>query len=281
MIQVQSQSKSVFSVIKIAASIFAGLVFALHSPGASAQGKLKRFSEFSDTQQISIDHSAWDKFLKTYIVELEDQRTIFKYADVTGGDKKSLENYLASLEGIDTKKLTKPQAYAYWVNFYNALTIKVVLDGYPVKSIKDLGLFKRGPWSKDFVKVSGAKLSLDNLEHGILRAFWSDPRTHYAVNCASYGCPNLQDTAFTAENTDALLTKGATEFINHPRGIDVSDKGKVKASSIYSWFQVDFGDSEEKVLEHVRLYASETLKERLSGKTKIDSYDYGWELNEK
>ena len=271
------------NLYKVALTIAGGILMAflvLGPSNAAAQSKLKKFGEFSDEQTVSVDHSEWNRILQAYIVELEDARTIFKYGDVTDADKKALSDYVNNLEAVDTSDLTKEQAYAYWVNFYNALTIEVVLDGYPVKSIKDLDIFKRGPWHQKLAKVRGVDLTLNNVEHDILRAHWSDPRTHYAVNCASYGCPNLQAVAFTVENTDELLTKGALEFINHERGIFVSDAGSVRASSIYKWYQVDFGDSDEKVLEHVRQYANDDLKAKLEGKTKIDSFEYGWLLNE-
>ena len=100
----------------------------------------------------------------------------------------------------------KKEQLAYWINLYNSLTIKVVLEHYPVKSIKEIklsGIFKPGPWKKELVIIEGKKLSLDNIEHDILRPIWKDNRVHYAVNCASIGCPNLQNSAFTAKNSDS------------------------------------------------------------------------------
>jgi len=181
---------------------------------------------------------------------------------------------------VKTAKLTKAEAYAYWVNLYNALTVEVILKDYPVSSIRRIG-FPIGPWGRKLIRVNGKRLTLNNIEHDILRAAWTEPRTHYAVNCASYGCPNLLASAFTPENTEDMLQKAALDFINHPRGISVAENGKITASTIYKWYQVDFGDTEQGVLEHVRLFANDELLAKLEGKTKIDKYEYGWELNEK
>ncbi len=253
------------------------LLVASTMTSASAQGKMARYGEFAAEPAV-IDHSAFNSFLQTYVSESADGRTILNYAGVSSEDRRALQDYLEVLEDTDPATLTKAQAYAYWVNLYNALTVEVILDRYPLDSIRDIS-FGLGPWGKKLVRVSGKKISLNNIEHDILRVFWSDPRTHYAVNCASFGCPNLQAVAFTAENTEELLEKGAREYVNHPRGVSVDDNGDVTVSSIYNWYQVDFGDSAQGVLDHVRIYAEPELAAKLEGKTKIDGYDYDWALN--
>ncbi len=247
---------------------------------ASAQGKLARFGEFAPEATAKYDHSTFDGFLGKYIATTDDNRTIVNYKSVSQEDAQQLENYIDQLEATDVKTLSKAQAYVYWINFYNALTIKVILDEYPLSSIKKIN-FGFGPWGKKLARVNGVRITLNNIEHDILRAHWSDPRTHYSVNCASYGCPNLQPVAYTVDNVEELLEKGAIDFINHPRGISVDANGNIQASSIYEWYQVDFGDSEQGVLEHVRKYASEDLLAKLDGKNDIARFDYGWDLNEK
>ena len=135
----------------------------------------------------------------------------------------------------------------------------MVLEHYPVKSIKDIklsGILKSGPWKKELISIEDIKLSLDNIEHNILRPIWKDNRVHYAVNCASIGCPNLQNSAFTSVNTENLLNQGAKDYINHSRGVQLN-KNVLKTSSIYKWFKEDFGDSENSLL-----------------------YGYDWSLNE-
>jgi hypothetical protein len=151
-----------------------------------------------------------------------------------------------------------------------------------VESIKDIdispGFFSVGPWDKKLVTVEGKELSLNDIEHRILRPLWQDPRIHYAVNCASLGCPNLRRQAYTATTAEEMLRKGAREYINHPRGAKVK-KGDLIVSSIYNWFEEDFGGSEAAVIDHLTQYAAPKLKSRLDGINSIDDYRYDWSLN--
>ena len=145
--------------------------------------------------------------------------------------------------------LNRGEQLAYWINFYNALTVQVILDHYPTDSILDIkispGFFSIGPWDKKLVTVEGEELSLNDMEHRILRPIWRDPRIHYGVNCASIGCPNLLTTAYTADNVDGLLTENAVAYVNHPRGASLQN-GALTVSSIYDWFEEDFGGNEDR-----------------------------------
>ena len=158
-----------------------------------------------------------------------------------------------------------------------------MLDHYPVDGIRDIdispGLFADGPWDKKLVEIEGEDVSLNDIEHRILRPIWRDPRIHYAVNCASIGCSNLRPTAFTAANSDALLTAAAQAYVNHPRGARVED-GKLIVSSIYVWFQEDFGGNDAGVIRHLIRYAAAGLGTRLAGVTSIHTHDYDWGLND-
>ena len=154
-----------------------------------------------------------------------------RYGDVTKTDKGALDGYIARLEKLPISDYGRNAQKACWINLYNALTVKVVLDHFPVKSIKDIslssglfgGLFGGGPWEAKLATVEGEKVSLDDIEHRILRPIWRDNRVHYAVNCASIGCPNLQAEPFTAENLERLLDRGAREYVNHSRGVAFAD----------------------------------------------------------
>lgn len=204
-------------------------------------------------------------------------------------DLKRLSGYLSYLQSLKPSAMSRGQAFAFWVNLYNAATLKVVLDNYPVKSIRDIKStgtslldFKAfiGPWRTKLATVEGKDLSLDDIEHGILRPRFKDPRVHYAVNCASLGCPNLKLTPWTAEKLDADLNAATAAFINHPQGVKVHPGGKLTVSSIYIWFQEDFGGSEQGVLEHLRKYARPPLAQKLRGKAAIASDNYDWTLND-
>ncbi len=227
-----------------------------------------------------LDHSEWSALLSKYIDEREGLN-YFAYGEVSDEDYDRLEVYLDELQDTSVTELTHEQRFAYWINLYNALTVWVILEHYPVDSIRNIsfGLFTRGPWKEELVTVQNVELTLDNIEHDILRPFYEDNRIHYAVNCASIGCPNLQSVAFTADNLEHLLEKAAGEYVNHPRGVRVDD-GELIVSSIYDWYREDFGDSELALIEHLSNYASDELKSELSQFEEIDDYDYDWALNE-
>ena len=250
---------------------------------ASAGDLDQFFSTNNPNATMTVDHNAWDRIVSAYVVPSADRINRFAYGRVSAADRKALKAYLASLQAVKVTALKRDEQRAFWINLYNALTIDVVLDHYPVKSIKEISLggsfFVSGPWAKPLVTVEGRTLSLDNIEHDILRKVWQDPRVHYAVNCASMGCPNLMAKAFTAANLDQMLTQGAHDYINHPRGVRVSGS-KVTLSRIYSWYRSDFGSSDSELLRHVAGFAEPALKKQLAGIDTIAGYDYDWSLNE-
>lgn len=241
------------------------------------------WDEHNPNSTMTVDHGAWTTFLQSYVTQDPKEINRFDYHGVTAQDRSYLDSYLESLTGVEVTSLSRPSQKPFWINLYNALTIQVVLDHYPVDSIKDIdispGFFSSGPWDKKLVTIEGQELSLNNIEHRILRPIWKDPRIHYAVNCASMGCPNLQRKAFTAENTDDLLDKAAREYINHPRGVNI-ENGELVVSSIYDWFQEDFGGSEAGVIEHLMQYADPGLKQKLQVFDDIDDDRYDWSLND-
>jgi hypothetical protein len=241
---------------------------------------------FTDKSTALINHSAWDGLLKTYVVVGSDGLNRFDYAALKAKDQPTLKAYIKALEAEQPTKLGRDEAFAYWANLYNAKTVDIVLDAYPVKSIKDIKLgggllaaVTGGPWKAKSMKVNGIELSLDDIEHTIMRPVFKDPRVHYAVNCASVGCPNLGTEAFTGPMLDQQLTAAAAAYINSPRGLRVDADG-VTASSIYDWFVADFGGHAKGVLTHAKRYASDALKAKLEGISEIEDYDYDWSLND-
>ena len=130
------------------------------------------------------------------------------------------------------------------------------------------------------MNINDESLSLNDIEHRILRPIWQDARLHYAVNCASIGCPNLATTAYTADNVNEMLDAAAVAYINHPRGVTVNN-GRLKISSIYDWFAIDFGDNEAAIIAHLQQYANEELRAQLNEIADISDYDYDWSLNDK
>ena len=231
----------------------------------------------------TIDHSEWSAFLSRYLTVRDSAPNRMAYDQVSAADKKRLDDYLSSLSAVSISRYSRDEQRAYWINLYNALTVHVVLEHYPVESIRDIsispGFFSVGPWGKKLISVEGEQLSLDDIEHRILRPIWKDPRIHYAVNCASLGCPSLMAQAFTASNTDELLDRGAKGFINSSHGARFDDSNRLTVSSIYDWYQEDFGGNEAGVVAHLRAYALAPLAAKLATVDQVYDYDYDWSLN--
>jgi len=271
-----------------AARIVAVLVLVLPLAGfGSIEGLLApskdiwpRWASADPASTAEIDHGKWSAFLQKYLVQGEVNR--IRYGKVTSADRQALQRYIVGLASLPITKYNRAQQLAYWIDLYNATTVELVLAHYPIKSIRDIdispGWFTSGPWDKDLLMIEGQRVSLNDIEHRILRPIWNDPRLHYALNCASLSCPNLAPVAFTAENEDRLLEQGARDFING-RAVTLTG-GRLIVSSIYDWFTEDFGGSETGVLDHLRKYAAPPLAAQLAARHKIDGDAYDWRLND-
>jgi hypothetical protein len=257
-----------------------GAVPAFSAPKAEPWARWERDDP---TSAIVVDHTAWGTFLGRYLQMGGDGIARVDYGAVTAEDRGGLEDYLARLSAVPVTRLARDEQMAFWINLYNALTVDVVLDHYPVASIRDIaispGLFSHGPWGKKLITVEGEPLSLDDIEHRILRPIWRDPRIHYAVNCASLGCPNLQPEPFTAKELGRTLDLAARAFVNHPRGMRIVG-GALHVSSIYVWFDEDFGDGEQGVIRHLMAYADPPLAMELQQLDAIEGDSYDWRLND-
>lgn len=236
-----------------------------------------------DASTAVIDHGTWDRVLHAYAHLGPDSIVRVAYGLVSPAEHEVLHQDLAQLASLPISGYSRREQLAFWIDLYNELTVNFVLDHYPVSGIKETsflpGLFSETPWSRKLITIEGEKLSLDDIEHRILRPGWRDPRIHYALNCASLGCPNLQPTAFTAANTEELLERGARDYVNSPRGASIAD-GQLAVSSIYVWYQADFGGTDAAVIAHLRHYATPNLARALSGVTQISSNHYDWSLND-
>ncbi len=256
-------------------------IMLLSLSSAAAESPADDFKAFSRGSAVTVDHSTWGTLLETYIDDAHPSGiNLFNYVAVTPADRRNLDSYLKDLQQIDVTGLDKDEQMAYWINLYNALTIKVILDYYPVDSIRDISLpgSRGGPWKAALVTVGGVDLSLNDIEHGILRPIWGDPRIHYAVNCASMGCPNLASKPYTGENLDTMLNDAARSYINHPRGVD-RDGRRLRLSSIYNWYKEDFGNRDELEV-HLLQYADPESSEEIRGASGSIKYGYDWDLNE-
>nr|WP_321360340.1 DUF547 domain-containing protein [uncultured Hyphomonas sp.] len=225
------------------------------------------------------DHAAWTCLLTKYVQPGTDGINRVDYAAFkhNAADRATLDAYIAGFAGMDLSG-TDADTFAAWANLYNAVTVRYILEKYPTGSIRDGYLFG-GPWKKIKVNAGGQTVSLDEIEHGILRPRFHTPLVHYAINCAALSCPNLQTKAWQGATLDEDLAVAARTYINDPRGVTPTPRG-LKVSSIYDWFEADFGGSKRAVIDHLLKYADVGLAEEIRSNPHIRTYDYDWSLND-
>ena len=283
-------SKDVTRRSRITATLMGAMLVAGIANAQIEPNLITAWDASDETNTAQIDHGAWQEILDGYLRSHDSGINRVDYASLKASaeDSDKLSEYLAHLQGLDPRHYSRVEQQAYWINFYNALTVKVIVDAYPVDSIREIsesmlavgGLIPIGPWGDVRANVAGLDLTLDNIEHGILRPIYRDSRIHYAVNCASLGCPNLLPTAFVADNVESRLDAGARDYVNHSRGVDFVDEDFIVISSIYDWWLADFGGSEAGVMEHLVRYADEELAEGLRTFEGAVEYEYDWNLNQ-
>ena len=219
-------------------------------------------------------HAEFTSVLKSHV-----NGTHVNYAGLKKSPDKlgSYLNTMAKVSESEFKGWSEDEEMAYLINLYNAATLKLVIDNYPVKSIKDIG----SPWKKKVVKLFGNDRSLDFIEHDLLRKNYNDPRIHFGVNCASIGCPPLRNEAFQASKLNKQLDEQAKAFLNDTskNRVDAS-KGILYLSQIFDWFEGDFVKKSGSVEKFVAPYFSDSNRKSIeSGKLKIKYTDYDWSLN--
>lgn len=224
----------------------------------------------------------WAAFLARYVdTTAADGVNRVRYAAVTPADRKTLEAYLEARQKVKASTLPTRERMAFWINLYNAQTVAVVLEAFPVKSILDIDLSgpgTDGPWKAKLLTVEGRRLSLDDIENAILRPGFKDPRIHFVLNCASLGCPELPPVPFAAADADRLMDAAARAFVNSPHGV-AFEGGALRLSSIFEWYRADFGKDEGEVLQYLARYAAPDLAARLGKHAGKPSYRYDWALN--
>ena len=228
----------------------------------------------SDSKPVS--HSTWDSLLKKHV---NDQGMV----DYKGmmADSTELKKYLdlLSKNHPNEKNWSKEERLAYWINAYNAFTVKLIMDHYPVESIKDIGSsinipFVSTPWDIKFIEIEGKEYDLNNLEHGIIREEFEEPRIHFALVCAAMSCPKLRNEAYTAEKLDAQLEDEANDFFNSEKNDISADKAEL--SKLMKWYSGDFEDVAPSVIAYINRYS----KTKINEDADIDYKDYSWKLNE-
>jgi len=226
-----------------------------------------------NAENNSSGHQLWDKLLKRHVSPQG-------WVDYAGFkmDEEILAVYLENLEKTKPDELSRLEALAFWINAYNAFTVQLILDHYPVESIRDIGgliqiPFVNSPWDIKFITIDGENYDLNNIEHGILRKKFEDPRIHFAIVCASYSCPRLRNEAYFPDRVEDQLKEDTYKFINDPTRNQLNPK--VKLSKIFSWYKGDF-TKEGSLIDFVNKYA-ETPVEK---KSDFSYLNYDWRLNE-
>lgn len=223
-----------------------------------------------------LDHAAYDRLLKKHV----NGQGLVNYKSFKA-DEKLLDQYLDQVsKNAPAASWSKNEQMAYWINAYNAYTIRLILNHYPVKSIKDIGSkikipFVTTPWAAKFFSIGGEKMSLDNIEHGILRKKYDDARIHFALVCAAMSCPKLRNEAYTADKLDAQLNDQGRDFLNNPAKNKIGKDG-AQLSKYFDWYKGDWKDNGQSVVAWVNRYATTKISES----TPISFLDYNWSLNE-
>lgn len=243
----------------------------LSAAGISSQGQpikevQSHLTSTTANSAVNVDHSQWDKLLKKYINSdgLVDYKGFKK-------DQVKLDEYLKMLsEKEPTNNWSVQELLAYYINLYNAATVKLIVENYPLKSIKDID----GAWTKGRVVIGNKNLSLGGIENGILRKM-NEPRIHFAINCASISCPKLLNEAYTASKINEQLDRATKEFINSNEN-DISPNSP-KISSIFDWYTKDFEvNGKQNVIGYINQYS----KIQINSGATLNYKNYNWELNE-
>jgi hypothetical protein len=213
----------------------------------------------------AFDHAIWHELLQTYV----NASGGVDYAGLRA-EKSRLETYLQKLQARPpADDWSRDEKLAYWINAYNAFTVKLILDNYPLKSIRDLN----EPWDRKFIRIGGKAYSLNDIEHNIIRKEFDEPRIHFAVNCAAKSCPPLLNAAYTAAALDRQLEQQTRAFINNPQFNRLSP-GQASLSAIFDWYKEDFTKGNT-LIAYLNRYA----KTRLQSDAGISYLEYDWGLN--
>ena len=228
-----------------------------------------------DIQSTSqpVSHVLWDALVKTHVSEAG----VVNYEGFVQ-DKAKLQNYLDLISKAHPNETnwTRNEQLAYWLNAYNAFTVKLIVDDYPINSIKDVkkGIpFINTVWDIKFIKIEEAKYDLNNIEHGIIRPKFKDPRIHFAANCAAISCPRLRNEAYTAANLDSQLDDQARYFLRNLGKNNITTE-KVKLSKILKWYGGDFDE-----YGGVRKFVNDYGPHKFPNSVDIEYLDYLWPLN--
>jgi hypothetical protein len=224
-------------------------------------------------------HAEWDFILKKYVLE---GKVNYNKIISTPADLKRLNDYLTTLGTAEVSLLTRDERLAFWINAYNAFTVKLILNHYPLKSIKDI----KNPWKQKLWYAGGEKLSLDDIEHIKLRKEFREPRIHFAIVCASIGCPELYPEAFEKDKIEQMLNLITRNFFAEHRNFQLKASGKMTTiylNRIFKWFKNDFGKDDKQMVEFIFPYVQKQDRDliKVSDDVTIKYLNYDWSLNDR
>lgn len=222
-----------------------------------------------------IQHDEWDALLNQHV----NEQGLVDYQGLQA-DSVRFNRYLELLSRYHPNRAnwTRDERLAYWINAYNAFTVKLVVDHYPTASIKDIkaGIpFINGVFDLEFIEIEGHRYSLNNIEHGIIRPRFREPRIHFAINCAARSCPRLANFAYRAEQIEAQLEQATRDFVNGDKNRLRPDR--VQLSKILSWYWLDFRKHYDSRIDFLNAYSENTT---ISPSATVAFLDYDWRLND-
>jgi Protein of unknown function, DUF547 len=274
--------KKIFSLTALCLLSLCLVINAYPKDTPPAKDLWKHWATYDPSSQKTIDHSLWQQFLKKYVHTDEHGVNLVNYANVSEDDFGQLNDYLWQLSQTDIVTYNRHEQLAFWVNLYNALVIKTILEHYPVSSIGDInispGFFAKGPWNANLIRIKNTSVSLNDILHRILRPVWNDPRIHFVLCYGAIGSPNLPLQALTADNANDLLTQATKTFVNSPRGAQVIG-GQLVTSKLFTWYQDDFGNTPQATIDFIKTYANADLKAQLTNIKEISDTVFNWHIN--
>ena len=270
--------------LALVAAMLAAFVLATTPVFGEEQAQaFERWHHHDERSAMQVDHQQWEAFLLNYLRPGDDGVHRMAYGKVNDRDRRLLAGYIHAMSEVDITAYRRSEQLAYWINLHNALMVKLVLDSYPIASIRKLERLGGGqnssPWNRSLIEIDGQSLSLDDIEGGILKTIWDDPRIHYAITCPALGCPNLQPIPFSGLLLDQQLSDAAMAYVNHPRSI-VIENDELHVSSFYRWHLQAFGGSERAIIEHLMAYAEPDLAMSLQSFDRLHGDRFDWRLND-
>ena len=259
---------------------FSALLALIALVASCSDDKKTTYTVATTSGEFDHSHSAFTDILQKH---LKDDMVDYANVKKNPAELNAYLDTLANVQESAFKKWNKNQQMAFLINLYNAATLKLIVDHYPLKSIKDIGSILKGPWKQEVVRLFGKRVTLDHVEHGLLRKNYDEARIHFAVNCASIGCPALRPEAFQAAKLDAQLEEQTRAFLadNTRNRLDAKNK-TLYLSPIFNWFEEDFVKKSGSVEKFVAPYFNNTDRAVIQrGGIKIKNTDYDWNLNGK